>query len=276
MNKDAKWIKRMASLLALFAALSFSLHVVSAGDEICDWLLSLHDKFGGQLESYLNDTGKNCLLSGAPAVPAKEPFVQSFIAAKQVPVELFFNPGVYEFDLDRPIYNSDRAGNMRYITLSNVVEEPENCIRTDDYSAIYFPTRIRIEADCEVSATLGEMGASSDQKYKVSISRIRPRLTARKAERWSQYGFGSDYDSVEIVFSRGLYSLSLHQPDAGDWGTIVLDDVVSDPPGCFGSSWKNFPSQVQINQDCRIYAILNAYLKDNHLLHWHVAIHKLR
>ena len=93
MNRGAKWIKRMASLLALFAALGFSLQVVSADDEICDWLLSLHDKFGGQLESYLNDAGKNCLFGGAPAVPANEPFVQSFVAAKQVPVELFFSPG---------------------------------------------------------------------------------------------------------------------------------------------------------------------------------------
>lgn len=272
---NARWAKKVVSLIAMLVALSFSLQIVSAGDEICDWLLSLHDKFGSQLESYLSDAGKNCLLSGAPLLPANESFVQSFSAARQVQVELFFSPGIYQFNLDRPIYNSDRAGNMRYITLSHVVEEPENCIRTDDYSAIYFPTRIRIEADCEVSATLGEMGAASDQKYKVSISRIRPRLTARKAERWSQYGFGSDYNSVEIVFSRGLYSLSLHQPDAGDWGMIGLDHVISDPPGCFGSTWKNFPSQVHINQDCRIYAILNSYLKDNHLMHWHVAIHKI-
>ncbi len=277
MNINTKWIKMVATLIVLLFTLCLSLQIVSADDVICDGLMSLHSKYGSELESYLNDAGKDCLVARMlcdPAIGTLD-FERSFVGTQQTQVALNLCPGIYRFDLRIPVYNSDRAGNIRYITLSDVVETPENCIKTDAYSTIYFPTQIRIDVNCKVSATLGEMGSSSHQKYKVSISRISPRLSPRKAQRWTQSGIGSDYNTVEIVFSPGSYSLNIHEPGAGDWGTIGLDDIVSDPPGCFGSSWINFPSQVHISQDCRIYTTLNTYLKDNHLLFWNVSINKL-
>lgn len=266
---NAKWIRKISLLIALFFALSLSLQIADAADEICDGLMSLRAKHGIEFEAYLSDAGKNCLVASAPFV-----FERSFVGTQQIPVVLHFIPGIYQFKLNIPNYNSDRSGNIWYIGLSDVVEAPENCIPKAENDTIYFPSLIQIREKCKVQATLREVGSFSDRKYKVSISRFSTRAPAKTLELWTRSGMGRAYNKVDLALSPGLYRLNLHSPDEAHLGKISLDDIISDPPGCIGLSRIEFPSQVRVNQACRLYAILNSYLVID-LIFWNVSINRI-
>ncbi len=272
---NAKRIKRISLRIALFFALSLSLQIAHADDDICQGLMTLHAKHGVELESYLSDAGKNCLMASASTDSAGESFEyeQSFVGTEQLSVELQFSPGMYWFRLKSPRYNSDRHGNMRYLGLSDVAEAPANCITKAEDDAIYFPSLIQIDQNCKVNATLGEIGSSSDHKYKVNISRYSPRDPARTLKTWTKNGMGSAYNIVDIALLPGVYRFNLHSPDQDNLGTISLEHIISDPPGCFGPTRIAFPSQVTVNRECRVYAILNSYLVID-LVFWNVSINR--
>lgn len=163
--------------------------------------------------------------------------------------------------------------------LGNIVGVPEGCFPTAWSSGLVsFPALVPVLQDCRVYATLivNVFAWSKEKSWLIDITKYVPSAAENEAVYWMQSGRGSKYKMVDITFRPGAYLVSVDQPPKGDWGVINFEQIIDRPKHCFGKSTFTLTSQIRIQSDCRVFAILNAKLdiaRQN--TPWEVSITKL-
>ncbi|MCY4536709.1 MAG: hypothetical protein OXE52_00620 [Chloroflexi bacterium] len=273
-------MRRILGSITLLLILTTSLPFVSGQGEVCSDLQEMYVSHGEELVGYLSAKGQQCLESPPKPteVPVSSPiFEESGRGDKQISVDISFVPGIYRLNLVRPLYPIDYESSDVYVNLDDIIEVPDDCISTSSrYTR--FPSQIEIGENCRVYATLSANAYSwsSNVRWEVSITEYVPQATAALAEEWTGSGRGSKYDAFDLMFSPGIYRINLDTKLSGDWGSIAFEDILSTPPGCFGSSYENLPYQVRIRRDCQVYGILHADLDDDYQGRtWKASITKL-
>ena len=271
----------LVTTIGMFVMLAVFVSPVLSQEEICEDLQELHAEYGDELFEYLSDTGEDCLSEAQALVATTSPATGEEIWSERgrgntaVSVSLDLSQGTYALNLIQPAHEGG-WGNVR---LEEVIGVPESCypwFSNIDGAIISFPSRLPIEQECRLYATLVIERSNSNTSWEVSISKLSdsPPKTA-EAQDWSAEGRGQKYLPMDISFAPGLYRLNLNNPLDGDDGSLWITDNLELPSHC-APHLHDIPSQFRIKENCRVLATLTALLYgENKDMPWEITITKL-
>ena len=278
-----KTIRLLVTFVGMFGLLAPFVSPTLGQEEICEDLQGLHAEHGDELFEYLSDTGEDCLSESQRASSSSSTAADEVIWSESgrgsmaIPVTLDLSQGTYSLNLIEP----SEEGAWGNVWLHEVISVPDTCFpwSTSLGPRISFSSRLPIEQDCRLFATLAvELSYGSNTAWEVSITKLSdaPPISPN-AQDWSAKGRGMKFMPIDISFGPGIYRLSLSDPSLG--GDVKFYTTVELPDYCFpGGTHLELPTQIRIEEKCRIISIISAYLykfEDNDDAPWEVSITKL-
>ncbi len=254
----------LVTTIGMFVMLAVFVSPVLSQEEICEDLQGLHAEHGDDLFEFLSDAGEDCLnemqsLSPPASTAADEMILsESGRGSMAISVTLDLSLGTYSLDL---IETASRRC-LGHCMASEVISVPESCFPWStmfEGPIISFPSRLPIEQDCLLYATLDvNLKHKTNIDWEVSISKLSDAQPGTpNAQDWSAKGRGRKFLPVDMSFVPGIYRFNLGDASAGGdltGGSFGLSGIVDMPNRCFTGStvFFEFPSQIRIGEECLI------------------------